>query len=56
LEQLDAAISDDLDKVAKEVSQAFEAEVPDTSETSDMQQAEPEIDNMDDLDMQGVQQ
>jgi hypothetical protein len=56
LEQLDAAISDDLDKVAKEVSQAFESEAPDTPETPDMQQAEPEIDNMDDLDMQGVQQ
>lgn len=56
LEQLDTAIADDLDKVATEVSQAFESEVPDTPETPDMQQAEPEIDNMDDLDMQGVQQ
>ena len=51
-----AAIADDLDKVAKEVSQAFESEVPVIPETPDMQQAEPEIDNMDDLDTQGVQQ
>ena len=52
LEQLDAAIADDLDKVAKEVSQAFESEAPDTPETPET----PEIDNMDDLDMQGVPQ